>query len=136
MKSTIFCDIMPCSPLKVIRRFKGTHHFHLQGWISQAIYQSESMHCYLLSCWCHAWFIRLRRWRRYVFPEHRLSFNRLQGVIHQKTIPFLTTAARTSTPTIQSVSTDIQYFVRTFTLPVAYVCYVDVSITWLINTND
>jgi hypothetical protein len=31
MKSSIFRDIMPCSPLKVSRRFEGTRHHHLQG---------------------------------------------------------------------------------------------------------
>jgi hypothetical protein len=34
------------------------------------------------------------------------------------------------------VSTDIRYFIRIFSLPVAYVRYVDVSKTWLIHTND
>lgn len=31
MKSYIFRDIMPSSPLKGIRRFGGTSRFHLQG---------------------------------------------------------------------------------------------------------
>jgi hypothetical protein len=31
MKSTIFWDIMPCSPLSVNRRFGGTYHLYLQG---------------------------------------------------------------------------------------------------------
>jgi hypothetical protein len=31
MKSTIFLDITPCSPLKVNRRFAGTYRLHLQG---------------------------------------------------------------------------------------------------------
>jgi hypothetical protein len=31
MKSTIFWDITPCSPLKVNRRFGGTYCLHLQG---------------------------------------------------------------------------------------------------------
>jgi hypothetical protein len=31
MKSAIFLDIMPCSPLKVNRRFGGTYRLHLQG---------------------------------------------------------------------------------------------------------
>jgi hypothetical protein len=31
MKSTIFWDIMPCSPLSVNRRFEGTYRLHLQG---------------------------------------------------------------------------------------------------------
>jgi hypothetical protein len=31
MKSIIFWDMTPCSPLKVNRRFGGTYLFHLQG---------------------------------------------------------------------------------------------------------
>jgi hypothetical protein len=31
MKSTIFWDITPCSPLSVNRRFGGTYRLHLQG---------------------------------------------------------------------------------------------------------
>jgi hypothetical protein len=43
MKSTIFWDITPCSPLKVNRRFGGTYHLHLQGRrISRARNQREN----------------------------------------------------------------------------------------------
>jgi hypothetical protein len=43
MKSTIFWDIMLCSPLKVNQHFRGTYHLHLQGRrISQARNQHES----------------------------------------------------------------------------------------------
>jgi hypothetical protein len=43
MKSTIFWNITPCSPLRVNRRFGGTHRLHLQGRkISQARNQRES----------------------------------------------------------------------------------------------
>jgi hypothetical protein len=31
VKSTMFWDIAPCSPLSVNRRFGGTHRLHLQG---------------------------------------------------------------------------------------------------------
>jgi hypothetical protein len=31
MKSSVFCDITPCSPLKVNQRFGGTCRLHLQG---------------------------------------------------------------------------------------------------------
>jgi hypothetical protein len=31
MKSTIFWNITPCSPLKVNRRYIGTYRLHLQG---------------------------------------------------------------------------------------------------------
>jgi hypothetical protein len=43
MKSTIFWDITPCSPLKVNRRLGGTYRLHLQGRkISRARNQRES----------------------------------------------------------------------------------------------
>jgi hypothetical protein len=31
MKSSVFWDITPCSPLKVNQHFRGTCHFHFQG---------------------------------------------------------------------------------------------------------
>jgi hypothetical protein len=31
VKSSIFWDITPCSPLKVNRRFGGTYRLHIQG---------------------------------------------------------------------------------------------------------
>jgi hypothetical protein len=41
MKSTIFRDITPCSPLSVNRRFGGTYRLHLQGrpWLHGVISQ-------------------------------------------------------------------------------------------------
>jgi hypothetical protein len=43
MKSTIFWDITPCSPLKVNGRFTGTYRVHIQGLgISPARNQRES----------------------------------------------------------------------------------------------
>jgi hypothetical protein len=53
MKSSIYWDITPCSPLKFIRRLGGTYRFHLQkvdmffwnvGWVSAnyaALYSRE-----------------------------------------------------------------------------------------------
>jgi hypothetical protein len=41
-KGTIFWDTTPCSPLKVNRRFGGTHRLHLQGRISRERNQRES----------------------------------------------------------------------------------------------
>jgi hypothetical protein len=41
MKSSIFWDITPCSPLKINRLFEGTHRLHLQGRISWVRYQRE-----------------------------------------------------------------------------------------------
>jgi hypothetical protein len=42
MKSTDFCDITPCSPLKVNRLFGGTYRRHFHGRISRERYQRES----------------------------------------------------------------------------------------------
>jgi hypothetical protein len=42
MKSTIFWNIIPCSPLKVNWCFWGTYCLHLQSRISRARYQRES----------------------------------------------------------------------------------------------
>jgi hypothetical protein len=41
LKTTIFWDVTPCSPLKVNRRFGGKY-LHLQGLISRTGYQRES----------------------------------------------------------------------------------------------
>jgi uncharacterized membrane protein YhaH (DUF805 family) len=43
MKSTVFWVIMPCSPLKVNRRFGGTYRLHFQGRISRARYQAAGI---------------------------------------------------------------------------------------------
>jgi hypothetical protein len=43
MKSSVFWDLMPCSPLKVNQSFSGTCRHHLQGWrISQVRNQHEA----------------------------------------------------------------------------------------------
>jgi hypothetical protein len=43
MKSSVFCDITPCSPLKVNQSFGGTCRLHLQDRrISQAKNQHET----------------------------------------------------------------------------------------------
>jgi hypothetical protein len=73
IKSTIFWGITPCSPLKVNRRFGGTYRLHLQS--------------------------RRTRWKRYS-PKRRMTFNGLHGVISQKIVFFITTAERTSDPTL------------------------------------
>jgi hypothetical protein len=92
MKTTIFWDITPYSPLKVNRRFGGIYRLHLQGRrISQARNQRESR-----------WKAEpLRPWirRRYFPPKRRLPFNGLHGVISQKTALFIITSVRTSNST-------------------------------------
>jgi hypothetical protein len=47
MKNTVFWDIMPCSPLKVNRRFRGTYRLHFQGRISRVRY----LICHLFLRW-------------------------------------------------------------------------------------
>jgi hypothetical protein len=64
MKSPIFWDIMPCSPLIVKRCFGGTYRFHLQGRrISRAKKKRESR-----------WQARQPTTRRYV-PQDRILHN-------------------------------------------------------------
>jgi hypothetical protein len=56
--------------------------------------------CHLLSRWFLArHFFQIWRWRQYVPPKLRLTFNGLHGVISQKIVLFITTAVRTSNPT-------------------------------------
>jgi hypothetical protein len=69
MKSAVFLDITPCSPLKVNGRFRELFRLHLQGRISQARNHRESRWrsrvseqkrrsaCQLLSRWLLAWII-------------------------------------------------------------------------------
>jgi hypothetical protein len=62
VKSTIFRDITPCSPLKVSRRFGGKYLLNFQDW---------------------PW-----RWRRYVSPKRQLTFNGLHGFVSQTIVHF------------------------------------------------
>jgi hypothetical protein len=57
MKTSVFWDITPCSPLKVNGRFGGTYRLHLQGRISRARYQRE---------WCRQALARLTKWLIFV----------------------------------------------------------------------
>jgi hypothetical protein len=41
MKSCVFWNITPCSPLKVNRRFGGTRRYHLQGFLLGLFYKPE-----------------------------------------------------------------------------------------------
>jgi hypothetical protein len=76
MKSTIFCDKTPYSPLNLNRRFGGTYRLHFQGRrINRARNERES------------------RWQ-----TEPLAFNGLHGVTSQKTEFFITTVVRTSSP--------------------------------------
>jgi hypothetical protein len=63
LKIATFWDITPCSPLKVNRRFEGTYRLQLQGRkISRAKHKLETGG-------------RIWRWKRYIPPKHRLTFN-------------------------------------------------------------
>jgi hypothetical protein len=92
LKSIVFQDMTPCSPLSFNRRFGGTYRLHLQGW-------TRTLDGYLLACWFLLnLFLRPWRWRRYV-PPKRLKLNGLHGVISQKMILFIPTAVKPSNPT-------------------------------------
>jgi hypothetical protein len=85
MKSIIFWDMTPCSPLSFNLRFGGTYRLQLQGRrdkfrkIQQVRrWQAES---FLLDLFLLPW-----RWRQYVSPKSRLKLNGLNGVIFQKTL--------------------------------------------------
>jgi hypothetical protein len=76
MKSTIFWDITLCSPLNVNRRFGGTYRLHLQGRRISWARNQQSSACHLLSYWFLTRLIlRPWRWRRYIPPKRRLTFN-------------------------------------------------------------
>jgi hypothetical protein len=77
MKSIIFWDMTPYSPLSFNRRFGGTYRLHLKQQAG------------LLNLFLHPW-----RWRRYVPTERRLKLNGLHRLISQKTILFKTREIR------------------------------------------
>jgi hypothetical protein len=88
MKSSIYWDVTPCSPLKVNRRFGETYSLHLQGRrISRARNQhKEDTKQGCSTCWFLIWLIiRPYCWRRYVPPKHGSTFKGLHGGISQKT---------------------------------------------------
>jgi hypothetical protein len=63
--------------------------------------------CHLLSRWHLDRLIWPWRWRRYVPPECWLTFNGLHSIISQNIVLFITTAVRTSNPTILNLPTII-----------------------------
>jgi hypothetical protein len=112
LKSSIFWDIMQCSPLKVNQCFRGTCQLPSSGSKYKTSKKKNSMKAggrwlclppafMLVSCSAHSltW-----RWRRHVPPKCHLTFNRLHGIISQKTELFITTAVRTLNPTWPSVA--------------------------------
>jgi hypothetical protein len=78
IKSCIFWEIIPCSPLKVGRRFRGARRLclHVRR-ISRARNQLEKQ---VISLILRPW-----RWRRHAPPKRRLTFNGVHDVISQTT---------------------------------------------------
>jgi hypothetical protein len=99
-------NLTPCNPIEVHLCFGGICRLHLQGRRKiQARNQREVLTCYLLRAGLiFGRFIRTWKWRRYVPLKRRLTFEGLHGVTSQKTAFFITTAVRTSDPTIRSVT--------------------------------
>jgi hypothetical protein len=98
LKSIIFCDMTPCSLSSFNRRVGETYRLHLQGRRNKFSKNQHASH--LLPCWFLLnLFLRPWRWRRYVPPKRRLKLDGLH-VISQKMILFITTAVKTSNPTI------------------------------------
>jgi hypothetical protein len=96
LKSTVFWDITPCSPLRVNRRFGGTYRLHLQGRKNKFRKKSRESRCTLVSCWTYFFnpedggdmFLRNVGW-------HSTDYTTLSI----KSLRFITTAVRTSNPT-------------------------------------
>jgi hypothetical protein len=85
MKSTVFWDITPCSPLKVNKRFGGRYLLYVQD--RSINKQSSSCHQFLRLFHAQTIFWTWR-WIRYVPPNLRLTFNGLHGVMSQKIVLF------------------------------------------------
>jgi hypothetical protein len=81
MKSTIFWDITPCSPLTVNRSFGGTYRLHVQG-------RKNKLNLFFRpsSGSKNNLFFRPWRWKRYVPPRRPLTLNGLHGVISQNIV--------------------------------------------------
>jgi hypothetical protein len=78
LKSAIFRDITPCSPLSVNRHFGGTYsacHLLSRRFLAQPFFDPED-----------------------VFPKRRLALNGLHGVISEKMVVSITTSVRISNP--------------------------------------
>jgi hypothetical protein len=77
MKSTVFWDITPCSPLKVNRRFEETSSSGSNKPSKIPIVISPSR-------WYLARVFRPWRWRWHVPPKRRLTLSRLHSSVPQK----------------------------------------------------
>jgi hypothetical protein len=108
LKSTIFWNITPRSPLSVNRRFGGTYRLNLQGRKNKFNKKPAWQPMVLATC-SHAGFLlnlfsRPWRWRRYLPPKRRLTLNGLQDVVSQKMALFIIIAVRTSNPITPALS--------------------------------
>jgi hypothetical protein len=87
--------------LKVNLRFRGTYRRHLQDRrISRARNQTRHLlpHWFLTRIILRPW-----RWKRYIPPKRKFTFNGLNSLICQKIVLFITTIVRTSNPTFPKV---------------------------------
>jgi hypothetical protein len=83
MKSTIFWDITPCSPLKVNWRFGETHCLQLQGRIlSQARNQGESLAPAFTLVSCSAYSLTLKM--EAMFPQNVDWLSTLCTALHSR----------------------------------------------------
>jgi hypothetical protein len=125
LKSSIFWDKTPCSPLKVNRRFGGIYRLHLEDRrISQvrnnceSRWQAERAYSVLLpaltvvSCSDYS----NLKMEGICSCETSLTFNGLYGVISQKMVLFITAAVRTSNPTYLSFLGGTEEKCKTVTL--------------------
>jgi hypothetical protein len=83
LKSSVFWDITPCSPLKVNRRFRGTYRLYLQGRRTSRTRNQPESRWQTETC---LFSLRPWRWSRYVSPKRQLTFNGLHSVRRQYTL--------------------------------------------------
>jgi hypothetical protein len=113
LKSSVFWTVTTRSVQNVNWRLGQMCRLHFQGWrVSQARHQHKAD--------------SKEKWRQYVPPKCQMTFNRLHGIIYQKTELFITTAVRTSNPTILIL---LFYAIHIFTsathisAPTCDICY-------------
>jgi hypothetical protein len=106
MKSTIFWDITPYSPLKVNRRFGGTWH-PSSGSKKKPSKKQRGNHSStfpLVPCSAYSSTLKMEA---ICSPKRRLTFNGQHGVISQKIVLFITTAVKTSNLYILLILIDV-----------------------------
>jgi hypothetical protein len=97
LKYSIFCNITPYSPLKVNRHFGVAWHLYFE-----CRRKRKTRNQYQTGSWFLAWlFLRPLRWRLYVPPKCRLTFNWLHGFIYKNIQRLTITSVRASDTTCQ-----------------------------------